>query len=115
MAAGVHLAGHRRLVRQAGFLLDRQRVHVGAQADHLVGLALAAVDDADHAGAPQARHHLVATEGLELLGHGSSRPLHVVKQFGMGMDIAPPGGDLVVQVGDAVDDRHFGRSCEPAV
>ena len=35
MAAGVHLARHRRLVRQVGRLLDRQRVHVGAQADHL--------------------------------------------------------------------------------
>ena len=36
MAAGVHLAGHRRFIRQAGLLLDRQRIHVGAQAEHLV-------------------------------------------------------------------------------
>ena len=32
VAAGVHLAGVLRLVGQAGGLLDRQRVHVGAQA-----------------------------------------------------------------------------------
>ena len=36
MAAGVHLARHRRLVGQPGLFLERQRVHVGAQADHLV-------------------------------------------------------------------------------
>ena len=35
MAAGVHLARHGRLVGQAGGLLDRQRVHVGAQPDGL--------------------------------------------------------------------------------
>ncbi len=35
MAAGVHLAGHGRLVGQVVRLLDRQRVHVGAQSDHL--------------------------------------------------------------------------------
>ena len=36
MAAGMHLAGHGRLVGHVGRLLDRQRVHVGAQPDHLV-------------------------------------------------------------------------------
>ncbi len=35
MAAGVHLARHRRAVSETGLLLDRQRVHVGAQPDHL--------------------------------------------------------------------------------
>ena len=40
VAAGVHLAGHRRFVRQAGLLLERQRIHVGAQPHHLAaGLA----------------------------------------------------------------------------
>ena len=39
MAAGVHLARHCRFVGQAGFLLDRQRVHVGAQPDHLAAAA----------------------------------------------------------------------------
>ena len=33
MAAGVHLARHRRAIGQVGLLLDRQGVHVGAQAD----------------------------------------------------------------------------------
>ena len=106
MAAGVHLARHGRLVRQAGRLLDRQRVHVGAQADDLAGAALAAADDADHAGAADARHHLVAAEALQLVGDAAGGAVDVVEQFGMGMQIVPPCGDLAVQVGDAVDDRH---------
>ena len=35
MAAGMHLARRLGGVRQIGLLLDRQRIHVGAQADHL--------------------------------------------------------------------------------
>ena len=53
MAAGVHFPGNRRLVGKFVGLLDRQRVHVGAQADRLAGGALAAADDADHAGAAE--------------------------------------------------------------
>ena len=40
MAAGVHLAGRLGGVGQAGRLVDRQRVHVGAQADHLAARCL---------------------------------------------------------------------------
>ena len=36
MAAGVHLARHRRAVRQPGRLIDRESVHVGPQADRPV-------------------------------------------------------------------------------
>jgi hypothetical protein len=32
--------------------------------------------------------------------------MHVVLQFRMGMKISPPCGDFLVQVGDAVDNRH---------
>ena len=109
VAAGVHLAGHRRFVRQAGLLLERQRIHVGAQPHHLAaGLApgLAAADDADDAGAADTRHHLVAAEAFELVGNGSRRAVHVILQLRVHVHVAAPGGDLVVQVGDAIDDRH---------
>jgi hypothetical protein len=75
MAAGVHLARNGRLVGQAGFFFDRQRVHVGAQAnDPVAGLVaglvggLAPANDADHAGAPNAGDYFIAAEALELLG-----------------------------------------------
>ena len=107
MAAGVHLAGHGRLVGKVVRLLDRQRVHVGAQPDHLAGAARpVALDDADHAGAADPGHHLVAAERLELLGDRRRGAVHVVEQLRMGMDVVPPGGDLAMQVGYAIDDRH---------
>ena len=107
VAAGVHLAGHRRLIWEIVRLLDRQRIHVGAQSDDSAAIVpLAAADHPDHAGAADAGHHLVAAEALELLGHGSRGAMHVVQQLRMGVDVVPPGGDLAMQVGDAVDDRH---------
>ena len=54
MAAGVHQALCLGGVSEVGRLLDRQRIHVGAKPDHPdIGLArgLAALDDADDAGA----------------------------------------------------------------
>ena len=50
--------GVRLRVGEAGGLLHRQRVHVGAQAD--AGLAVAAAQHADHAGAADAAMHLDA-------------------------------------------------------
>jgi hypothetical protein len=107
MATGVHLAGHRRLVGKLVRLLQRQGVHVGTQPDHLARPAAAAADDADHAGAPDPRHHLVAAECLELLGDRSRGAVDVIEQLGMGMNIAPPGGDLGMKVGNTIDDRHL--------
>ena len=106
MAAGVHLAWHRRLVRQVVGLLDRQRVHVGAQRDRLAGRALAPTDDPDHAGAADPRYHLVAAEFREPRRHRGRSPVHLIEQLRMGVQIAPPGGDVGMQVGDTVDDRH---------
>ena len=53
VAAGVHDAFVAAGVFQAGGFLDRQRVHVGAQAQALAALAPAQL--ADHAGAAQPR------------------------------------------------------------
>ncbi len=36
----------------------------------------------------------------------------VVEQLRVGMQVAPPGGDIGMQVGDAVDDRHGPSSGE---
>ena len=105
MAAGVHLARHGGLVGEIGRFLDRQRVHVGAQPHHLAA-GFAATDDADHAGPPDAGHDLVAAEALELVGDRRRGAVHVVLEFRMGMDVPPPGRDLGMQVGDAVDDGH---------
>src|SRR3954471_4840868 len=107
VAAGMHLAGHRRSIWEIVRLLDRQCIHVGAQSDDPAAIVpLAAADHPHHAGTPDAGHHLVAAEALELLGDRSRGAMYVIKQFGMGVDVVPPSGDLAMQVGNAVDDRH---------
>jgi hypothetical protein len=70
----MHLARILRRVRQLRGLFDRQRVHVRAQADNAVGVALAAADDPDDAGLADPRYDVVATERFELFGNGGRRP-----------------------------------------
>ena len=110
MAARMHLAGHGRLIRQPRFLLDRQRVHVGAHSDHPIGRPLSAVDDADHAGTTNAGNHLVAAEFTQLLGRHPRRAADIEQQFRMGMQVMSPFCDFVLQVGDAIQDWHFSRA-----
>ena len=88
MAAGVHhrhrlpltvdspdLAG----VGQAGRLLDRQGVHIGAQHD---GRSLAVAEQADDAGLPDPRRHLVAG-AAELVRRQAGRPRLLHRQLGV--------------------------------
>ena len=107
MAAGVHLAGRRSDLygRSVASSIGSASMSARSPID-LAAPALAAADHADHAGPADAGHHLVAAEGLELLGHARGGAVHVEQQLRMGMDIAPPCGDFGVQVGDTVDDRH---------
>ena len=91
MAAGMHQAGVLAGVRQVGRLLDRQGVHVGAQADG--GLAVAVAQHADHAGLADAAMHLDAPF-LQLLGHQVGRAVFLHADFRMGVDVAPYGGEF---------------------
>ena len=49
---------------------------------------------------------LVAAERLELVGNDAGRAVHVEEQFGVLVEVAPPGGDFVGEVGNAIDDGH---------
>src|SRR5262249_46541629 len=93
-------------VRKVIGLLDRQRIHVGAQADGLAVLSLFSTNDADNTGAPKAGHNFVAAEGLELVRNGRSGAMHGVHQFRVHMQIAPPLGDFPMKIGNAVYNRH---------
>src|SRR5439155_5406191 len=94
MAAGVHLAGNGGLVGNVVRLLDRERIHIGAQPDRPTALAASALaaNDADHPGAADPGHHLIAAEALELLGYGAGGAMHVVEKLGMRVDVASPRG-----------------------
>jgi hypothetical protein len=84
MTAGVHQALRFGCVGQIGRLLDRQRVHIRPQPDHL-GLAVAggpvALDDADDAGAADPGDDLVAAEFPQTIRHQCRSAVHLVEQF----------------------------------
>ncbi len=94
MAAGMHLAGHGGGVRQPGFFLDRQRVHVGAQPNAAIAVVLA-LQFAHHAGAAEAAMHGDAP-ALQQVGD-DARGAHLLEaDFGMGVKIVANGDEFVL-------------------
>jgi hypothetical protein len=108
VAAGVHAPVVARAMVEAVGLEDGQRIHVGAQPDRAVRVADA--QHADHAGLADPAMHLDAELG-ELRRDQVGRALLLEAELGMGVDVAPPGGQLVVELLDARDHGH-GRSPE---
>ena len=106
MAAGVHLARHGGAVGQIAHLLDRQSVHVGAQADGAVGGPALPPNHTNHPGAADAGHHFVAAEGPKPVRHEPGRAIDVVEQLGMGMEIVPPRRHRVGEVAYPFEDGH---------
>jgi hypothetical protein len=48
-------------------------------------------------------------EGREHPGDDLRRAVLLERGLRMGVDVAPPGGHLAVQLADAIDDRHAAR------
>ena len=102
VAAGMHDAGHLAVPHRLHLggeghvdpLLDRQRIHVGAQRHDRTGLA--ALQHAHHAGFADAGSDFVA-QGFQVLGGQRRRARLVIGEFGILMDVAPPGDDLVFE------------------
>ncbi|MNQ72326.1 hypothetical protein D3C85_870280 [compost metagenome] len=72
--------------------LDGQGIHVGAQRHH--GAGLAALEHGDHAGAGDAGLNVHA-QRAQMVGHELGRAVFLVAQFGMFVDVAAPGDELV--------------------
>ncbi|EPX86365.1 hypothetical protein ruthe_01180 [Rubellimicrobium thermophilum DSM 16684] len=106
MAAGMHGALHLRGMRQAGRLLDGQRVHVRTQADDPARGRRTPPDDTHHAGAADAGGNLIATEGAQAFGHQGSGSVGVEQDLRMFVQIAAPGADLGQHLGKAVAGGH---------
>ena len=112
MPASVHLAGIDGLVGEVGLLLDRQRVHVGADADR--ARAGAAAQGADDARMRDPARDLDAPGG-ELLSHDVAGAVLLEAELRMGVDIAPPFREVVAERGDAIVNRHLDRSFCPGI
>ena len=100
MAAGMHHAGVLAAVRQVVGLLDRQRVHVGAQPDRR--LAVAGAQHADHAGAADAAMHLDAPF-LQLPRNQLGGAVLLQPEFRVGVDVAADRGQFRVVAADLFD------------
>ena len=88
-------------IGQAGRLLDRQRIHVGAQHD---GRAVAVAQQADDAGLADARRHLVAGgRSRPQRDAGRSRLLH--RQLGMRVHVLVERLEIREQIGEARQER----------
>ena len=76
---------------QVHFLAHRQAVHVGAQRHHRAGQR--PLEQAHHAGVGHARAHLVQAQRAQVIGDHAGGAELAVAQFGVLMQIAPPGDD----------------------
>ena len=112
MAAGVHGVRGFGSVVKAGLFVNRQRIHVGAQADDLAGRVRAAFDDTDDAGAADPCHHLVTAKIAQFFGDKGRSAVGFKQNLGVFVQVASPGGDFGQKFGEAVLDGHDGlRVC----
>src|SRR5690606_23131578 len=100
--AGVHRALDRRAVFDLVLLLDRQRVHVGAQEQRLAGAA--AAQDGLDAGDRDPGAHVFEADGAQPLGDDAAGARLLESQFRMAVEVAArldqlrqPLVDLVAQ------------------
>ena len=105
MAAGMHHALGRAAIRDVVQFLDRQGIHVGAQADGAVAGAVA--QHAHHAGDADAAMHLDAP-GFELAGDDLGGAMFGHAEFGMGVEILPDGGQFGMVAANGIEGGHGG-------
>ena len=93
VATGMHPAGVARVVVKIVFLLDRQRVHVGTQADG--SRTRAGAQHTDHSGLADAAVGFDA-QRFEPRGHQRGGAMLLESEFRMGMDVAANRGNVRV-------------------
>ncbi len=103
MAARMHLPLIGRAVREIVQLVDRQRVHIGAQPDR--SRRVAAPDRADHPGAGEPAMHLAAELG-ELIRDQVGRAPLGKSELRMSVNVAADRRQLVLIMAHLGNDRH---------
>ena len=104
MPAGMHVARHRARIGLAGPLVDRQRIHVGAQTN---GPARPTPPDhADNTGLADPGDDLVHPERSQQLFDLPRRAVNLVAELRVKVEIAAPSGDFIGEFRNAVNDGH---------
>ena len=88
--------------------MHRQRVHISAQADR--GLAVAIPQHADDAGLADTAMHLDAPF-LEFPGDEVGGAVLLQAQFGVGVDVVADGDELILILAGSVDNGSGHRVC----
>ena len=114
MAASVHRP------RMGGFIInvrnfmDRQRIHVGAQANDAAGCVGLAFDHRDHTGLCNAGFKRIHANLAQALLNEGRRLGQVEIQFWNGVQMSAPSRDFAMQIGKSVVNRHgFLPRCSP--
>ena len=102
----MHSAVLTRAIGQIVRLEDRQRVHVGAKPDAV--RRIAGAQHADDAGLADIAMHFAAELG-EFCRDRRRRALLLETDLGMGMEVAPPCGHLLMEGADIIEGS--GRRC----
>ena len=106
MAAGVHLAGDGRGMLGPGQLFDRQRVHIGAQADGRPSPL--PVDDGNNAGLGDAGMDFVHANLAQPVDDEGGGVVAVKGQLGMLVQMTPPALHFFSIGCDTVENGHGG-------
>ena len=106
MAAGMHPARPDRGMGKPSLLPDRQRIHVGAQADDRARGRPLPPDQRHDARGRDSLMHLVHAEFAQPRGDKGRRLVTVERELGMHVKVPPPGCHLLREIGDAVDHGH---------
>ena len=106
MAAGMHLAGQGGTVVCAGDLINRQGIHIGAQANG--GTRPLPVDDGHDAGRGDAFVEFIHPEFPQAVGDEGSGDVTIESQLGVLVQMASPGRHVCGIIGDTVQNGHCG-------
>ena len=101
MPTGMHRALVFRRILKPSRLMDRQRIHIGAQAHDLAAVG-PSFDDPDDSGAANAFDHLITAKGAQFFGDKGRGAVGFKQDFRMRMNVASPFGDIRVQLGKTV-------------
>ncbi len=96
MPASMHFTGFFGFVIKPGRFKNRQRIHIGAQANHLARDIGFAVDHPDNPGTTNPAFDLVAAKSRQFLFDNCRGAECIKQQFRVFMQITPPFGDFCV-------------------
>ena len=106
VATGMHHTWRFGSIVHTRGLMNWQGIHIGTQTDHPARSIGFAFDHRHHTSSANTRCHIRHAKTLQLVLHKSCGLVHLIHQFRVFMQMAPPSGDFLLQVSETVFDRQ---------